>query len=521
MASVFVCYGREDRDFAEVVQAKLEKAGHETSMDFDILSAGDDWQTKLDVAIRNSDAVVVIMTPDARASDYVAYEWAFALGADVKIIPLEFRATEFPPRLDGLHRLDFTGKNRPWDTLLAEVVRAGASSAASSIAVEPGTPGAMKQAVRAVDSLVAEERQAAIKTLAQTDHPAALDALTRALEHPIKDVRIAAASVFPDRTNPKILPGLIEAYVDAVETWIQRGTPGDAPASKPLLEAIATFGASATPGLLNALKWLGVEPRHYLPRRAILEALGKTGNAAAVPALEEALQDEEEGIRGVAAEALGKLGETAGATALRSALADPKSGVRHEAARSLGLLRDAGAVSALIECLQNDTSSIRAEAAQALGKIGDTSSVPALIAALQDENNSVKKAVVAALGRLGDTAAMTHLRSLLKPTDSASLTDFDMEVMAALVRLHDTESFAAIGNRLISFRSGSYGGDVYQELAHCGEEGVKVLLRILSNPDDTRSRGTQSEAAKALAPIRTPEVVNTVRAWRRKHDIQD
>ena len=520
MASVFICYDRDDRDFAEVVQAKLEKAGHETSMDLDILNAGDDWQTKLDLAIRNSDAVVVIMTPEARASDYVAYEWAFALGADVKVIPLELRTTEFPPRLDGLHRLDFTAKNRPWDTLLAEVGRAEASGAASSMAIDPGTPGAMKQAVRAVDSLVAEERQAAIKTLAQTDHPAALDALTRALEHPIKDVRLAAVSVFPDRTNPKILPGLIETYVDAVETWIQRGAPGDAPASKPLLDAIATFGASATPGLLNALKSLGAEPRHYLPRRAILAALGSTGNTAAVPALQEALQDEEAGLRSVAAEALGKLGETAAATALRPALADPVWWVRREAARSLGLLRDAGAVSALIECLQNDTSSIRAEAAQALGKIRDTSSVPALIAALQDENNSVKKAVVAALGRLGDTAAITHLRPLLNPTDSASLTDFDMEVMAAVVRLRDTESFAAIANRLICFRGGSYGGDVYEELARSGEEGVKVLLRVLSSPGETLS-SIQSKAAKALASIRTPEVVNTVRAWRRKHDIQD
>jgi len=521
MAHVFVCYDREDRDFAEVVQAKLEKAGHETSMDLDILTAGDDWQTTLDLAIRNSDAVVVVMAPDARASDYVAYEWAFALGAGVKVIPLELRPTEFPPRLDGLHRLDFTGKNRPWDTLLAEVARADISSAASSIAVDPGTPGAMRQAVRAVDSLVAEERQAAIKTLAQTDQPAALDALTRALEHPIKDVRMVAASVFPDRTNPKILPGLIESHLDAVETWFKCGKPGDAPAPKQLFEAVTRLGESATPGLLNALKWLGVEPRHYLPRRAILEALGRTRNAAAVPALQEALQDEEAGIRSVAAAALGQLGETAGATALRSALADPVWYVRNDAARSLGLLRDAGAVSALIECLQNDTSSIRAMAAEALGKIGDASSVPALMAALQDENYRVKKQVVAALGRLGDTAAIAHLRSLLNQTDTGSLTDIDMEVMAALVRLHDTESFAAIADRLISFRSGNYGGDVYEELARYGEAGVKVLLRILSSPSDTLSHATQSEAAKALASIRSPEIVSTVRAWRRKHDIQD
>ncbi len=292
MAHVFVCYDREDRDFAEVVQAKLERAGHKTAMDLDILSAGDDWQATLDLAIRSSDAIVVIMAPEARASDYVAYEWAFALGAGVKVIPLELRTTPFPPRLDGLHRLDFTGKSRPWDTLLAEVARAEASRPASSIAIDPGTPAAVTQAVRAIDSLVPEERLAAVNTLAQTDHPTALDALTRALEHPVKDVRVAAASVFPDRTNPKIVPGLIEAQRDEWETWFKRGMFGNPP--NRLYEGVTRLGASAVPGLLDALKRLGVEPgTHDQLRRVLLQALGRTRSAAALPSLQEALQDED------------------------------------------------------------------------------------------------------------------------------------------------------------------------------------------------------------------------------------
>jgi hypothetical protein len=69
MANVFICYDREDRDFAEVVQAKLERAGHTTATDFDILNAGDDWQDPIDDAIRRAHALVVIMTPEARADN--------------------------------------------------------------------------------------------------------------------------------------------------------------------------------------------------------------------------------------------------------------------------------------------------------------------------------------------------------------------------------------------------------------------------------------------------------------------
>src|SRR6266700_3531561 len=92
MAQVFISYAREDQDFAEVVQAKLERAGHRTSLDLDLLHAGDDWGDKLDLAIRGAHALVLVLTPDARQSVYVAYEWAFALGAGVRLIVLDLIA---------------------------------------------------------------------------------------------------------------------------------------------------------------------------------------------------------------------------------------------------------------------------------------------------------------------------------------------------------------------------------------------------------------------------------------------
>lgn len=515
MAHLFVCYDREDRDFAEVVQAKLERAGHDTSMDFDILSAGDDWQDKLDLAIRQSDAIVVVMSPEARVSEHVAYEWAFALGAGVRVIPIELRTTPFPPRLNGLHRLDFTGQSRPWDTLLAEVARAQASRRGSSnVALDPDTPAAVQHAVSAIDSLAADERLAAINTLAQTDHPAAVAALTRALDHAVKDVRAAAARVFPDPQNPKIVPGLIDAYRNDLETWVRRGAHGDPPDAERVYKSADRMGAAAVPALMNGLQQLDGEPYSMLLRRTLLRALGRTKSAAALLPLQEAMQHEDADTRGAAAEALGELEEPAGAAALRSALADSEEAVRSEAAESLGRLRDPAAVSGLIECLVNDTTGVRTRAAKALGAIGDRSAVAALVAALHDDNYAMKRAAAEALGRLGDPAAIPHLRDLLGPNEKGHLTEVDQTVMAALVRLADAASFEDIGNRLVDFRSGYYGGSVYAELARYGQEGIDVLLRVLCN---AKSNSTQSEAASALASVRTPEAVNALKTWRRTH----
>jgi len=123
MQHVFISYKREDFDFAENLIYRLEQAGFATWADPKI-KTGEEWRTEIDLAVRDAFALVVIMTPEAKASEYVTFEWAFASGARVKIIPVMLRQTELHPRLETLQYLDFTSASaRPWDRLI-EVVRA-------------------------------------------------------------------------------------------------------------------------------------------------------------------------------------------------------------------------------------------------------------------------------------------------------------------------------------------------------------------------------------------------------------
>ncbi len=87
MKHIFISYKHEDGDFAENLVYKIKEAGFQTWVDND-LNAGDDWRTKIDQAIKDACALIVIMSPEARASEYVTYEWAFAWGAGVKVIPV-------------------------------------------------------------------------------------------------------------------------------------------------------------------------------------------------------------------------------------------------------------------------------------------------------------------------------------------------------------------------------------------------------------------------------------------------
>jgi len=83
------------------------------------LQAGEDWREMIDRAIRESMAVIAILSPESVASAYVTYEWAFALGAGVPVVPVLLRATPLHPRLEELQFLDFTNRRaRPWTALV-------------------------------------------------------------------------------------------------------------------------------------------------------------------------------------------------------------------------------------------------------------------------------------------------------------------------------------------------------------------------------------------------------------------
>lgn len=120
----FISHSRTDGDFAELLKLKLQEKGLGAWIDTDRLGPGVDWQQEVDDAIRRSAVVIAIMSEDARRSEYVTYEWAFAWGAGIRIVPLMLRETQLHPRLATLQFLDFTNRiARPWDRLFAALVK--------------------------------------------------------------------------------------------------------------------------------------------------------------------------------------------------------------------------------------------------------------------------------------------------------------------------------------------------------------------------------------------------------------
>jgi len=121
----FISHSGSDGDFAELLKLRMAEQGYAAWVDTDRLGPGLDWREEIDKAIRQSRALIAVMSVEARGSEYVTYEWAFAWGAGVKIIPIMLKETPLHPRLATLQYLDFTNRTaRPWQRLFAALAEA-------------------------------------------------------------------------------------------------------------------------------------------------------------------------------------------------------------------------------------------------------------------------------------------------------------------------------------------------------------------------------------------------------------
>ena len=82
---VFLSYSRRDADFVDELSRRLTLLGYEAWVDReDIIGGGEDrWRRSIVRAIRESDAMVLVLSPNATASENVERELSVAADKDV------------------------------------------------------------------------------------------------------------------------------------------------------------------------------------------------------------------------------------------------------------------------------------------------------------------------------------------------------------------------------------------------------------------------------------------------------
>lgn len=111
MSHVFISHKSEDFNLTTLMRMQLERDQQiRVWIDNMEIRASEKWSEQIDRAIKESFAVVVILTPRALNSDFITYEWSYALGAGIPVVPVimeHINLNELHPKLKERHLIDY------------------------------------------------------------------------------------------------------------------------------------------------------------------------------------------------------------------------------------------------------------------------------------------------------------------------------------------------------------------------------------------------------------------------------
>jgi len=106
---VFISHSMKDRRVAEEIRRRLVADAHDAFIATDVL-AGDDWARAISEALKKSEVMVVLLSPEAVQSPNVIHEISFALGSEKyegRVLPVLLRPTNNVPWfLNTIQRID-------------------------------------------------------------------------------------------------------------------------------------------------------------------------------------------------------------------------------------------------------------------------------------------------------------------------------------------------------------------------------------------------------------------------------
>lgn len=104
MTKVFISYSRKDITFIEQLAADLKLASVDAWYDLSGLEGGSRWSREIEKAIKDSEYVIVVLSPNSVVSEWVEEEILLARKLKRKIIPLLYKPCDIPL---GFHTINF------------------------------------------------------------------------------------------------------------------------------------------------------------------------------------------------------------------------------------------------------------------------------------------------------------------------------------------------------------------------------------------------------------------------------
>lgn len=162
---IFISYSRKDIFFAEYLERVLkEETTFKVWRDYKI-EGGDDWAIEIDNALNESFTLLVIVSPDSNKSPNVIYEWGFAMGSKIRVIPVLFHPFDENDLIDmqyklmKLQRIDLSRLNsNSWKSIIQLIISAYQKNENTKVTQVNKQHSHTKQEINELISVLREER---------------------------------------------------------------------------------------------------------------------------------------------------------------------------------------------------------------------------------------------------------------------------------------------------------------------------------------------------------------------------
>jgi hypothetical protein len=194
MSHVFISYSHKDKEAAQFVNA-LCKQSYQTWIDEAELRVSYEWRVEIDRAIESAFAVIVVMSQNAKESEYVTYEWAFAHGLGKRLVPIVISPVKLHGVLTDKFQFLYFERLQKSVVELMQVLDEAFMHDNSNVYVSAAATPEVRRAVDELKKLNPEAHTYAIqylKELAPTD-ATALDALAQLLGNRLPSIRSKSA----------------------------------------------------------------------------------------------------------------------------------------------------------------------------------------------------------------------------------------------------------------------------------------------------------------------------------------
>lgn len=269
MGFFFISYQHDSMAFADELRETIQDNDLIGWMDHNI-QGGDKWKEVIDNAIKDCYGVILVVTPAALASQYVTYEWSFAMGLSKTVVPILLESvTNWHPKLGDVQYRNFIDPTaRNWPQLIDDL---------KAIRNRNNIPEAIQSAKRALRGSHREpDWKEAIEFLLGYPDPAASEALADELSNPSPYISLNAAIALAEKAN----------YTDQRPISRLCGELGGQQYGDQAARILGRIGGErAAQCLIDALEYV----QDTVGQRNLVKALGECKHPIAAPALAQFL----------------------------------------------------------------------------------------------------------------------------------------------------------------------------------------------------------------------------------------